>query len=223
MKKSTISITIFLLLITVLCNTEVVYSQDTTIAGKKLKIIKKSILSPGTVFYQLKNMQESNSIASNYIKVNNSFSKTSFSESELKGYINNGSMSSLGTLKTVKYKDSTLNYFIKNRSAVFFIVKSKSAHIWEFPLEVLNFLGKDFVAASNDDQPGGGGPSQSEKCTDHCEDLFVNCVEFPMSQEYCMDVVSSCLGTCEHNYPTKGTPERVLKYDLPTLSKLIKL
>lgn len=122
MKKTLLALAVLLLA------ANIIKAQDIQIDGKIFQTVKKTILNADIEYYRVKEKSSSQVQSQSYIKRGKDFTKTVFSELELKKFISTGKISSLGIIKEKQVNEKQkITYIIK--SGVTVLLKKEKSRI----------------------------------------------------------------------------------------------
>lgn len=225
MKKIILALFIF--------NTAITYGQDVKIDGKTFQTVKKTELNAEIEYYQLKEKGNVASKSQSYIKRGGEFTKTIFSEAELKKFVSTGKMSSFGTIKEKQLNQKRkITYVIKSDILIIISKKEKTVYFLEINDKRLaeRLIGSDKATKSDDN----GGPDSDEECPGDCcaGDCLVEWVgssdgssggcifETQEQRQACVDGFANCLEKCSKS-PARDKPGNNIHLYAITLKKQI--
>ena len=178
-----------------------VSAQEIQIDGKAFQTVKKTVLNDKTGFYQLKQKGETGAKQEAYIKIDNKFHKTVFTETELKNFLKTGKISSLGRMEKATFRDSLkIKYIDKGVKKIFVSIKGNQLNVFEYLGGV-----KDLFASleqDEDNRPEGELRDCEDGCFgrkyDECE------AEFGVGNDVCFVDMIHCLLRCHRAFGRKG-------------------
>ncbi len=145
--------------------------QEVEIKGEKFSVQSKTQLIKGVEYCKLvkKSSGTLRSKAQNYIKSGNNYSPTVLSEAELKNFLTNKTLSSLGKVSEITIGKKKHKYAAKKNASIFVIAGRDK-------LSVVEFL-DDLGVSVFDNDPEAGMSDKEKSCRRRCELSNVDCCD----------------------------------------------
>lgn len=203
----------FLLLFTLSLSNS--YAQEIQIDGKTFQTVKKTVLNTETEFYQVKENVGTVRESSSYIKSDNKYFKTVFTELEWKTFFKKGTISSLGKISKFEIgKSRFLNYINKGKTTILFKINKGSIKIMEFPVDMIVLFPTG---------PDGWTTDEGKACGAGCKAKYDECKEefgpqTDDSDDPCSSDLTDCVDRCYHAAYLNGA-----SYAIKTLNLSVKI
>ncbi len=177
--------------------TSATVGQSVTINNTAFVVKAKKELSPGVEFYAVK--AATSKATENYIRSNNTFGGTVFSQAQYEAFVASGKMSSFGTVYQYTVDGTTVNYVLNGKVAALLIPDGNGLVIYEFSNDPI-VMAKPATGGSSS---GATVPKNGTAvgCITRCGSQVSNCrANKPPTVSSCDDQLDECLAACRANH-----------------------
>ncbi|HQW44247.1 MAG: hypothetical protein IPP02_09010 [Chitinophagaceae bacterium] len=198
-----------------------VSAQETQIDGKSYETIRKVNLNADADFVILKQKSTGTTNEESFIKVNNEYTKTSFTAAALKNFFTTGKLASLGTVKKSKIAGKSIIYIDKGSSIVIVSYSKEAIGFIDIQDEKTVLSARNsFAQAYDDNDPGGSTGDPFLDCGVDCLGIYISCG----NSASCKSAYRECYLDCKRKYPSRnGSGNNTSNYIIPLNKLAVKL